>query len=94
MFLPRMTSVRELQRNYRQLAEVVKKTKKPIVVMNNNQPDIALVDIKHLEEFERIDNELEEMKALETIRKGRKEFLAGKAKLLKGSLADLIGNDK
>ena len=91
MYLPKLASARDIQRDYRRLADLVKKTQETVIIMKNNQPDVALVDIKRLEYLERQSVECEELKTIEEIRKGKKEFLSGKAKLLKGNLSDLIG---
>lgn len=77
--LPRTTTAREIQRNYRKIFDLVKKTKEPIVVMKNNRPDVAIVDVK----------KLEEMEAIITVLQSREEARAGKAKVLKNSLVDL-----
>lgn len=76
---PRMTTARQLQRNYRKIFDLVKRTKEPVVVMRNNKPEIALVDAK----------ELSRMQAILAVLKSREEIKAGKGKTLKGSLVDL-----
>jgi len=48
---PKTTTIREIQRNYKKVFEEVKKTKQPIIVMKNNKPDIAIVDVKKLAEM-------------------------------------------
>lgn len=76
---PNVTSAREIQRNYRKLFDFVKKTKKPLIVMRNNKPEVAIIDYKKLEELE----------AVETVFQSVKQIKQGRAKLLKGSLVDL-----
>lgn len=76
---PRTTTGRELQRNYRKVFDLVKKTKEPVVVMRNNKPDVAIVDAK----------KLEEMEAILAVLESREEARKGKTKLLKKSLKDL-----
>ncbi len=76
---PKMTTAREIQRNYRKIFDDVIKTKEPIIVMRNNKPEVAIVDVKKLEEMQAIFNVLQ----------SREEARAGKTKLLKGSLKDL-----
>lgn len=51
MFFPKTATVREVQRNYKKIFEEVKKTKQPIYIMKNNKPDVAIVDVKKLEEI-------------------------------------------
>lgn len=75
---PKTTTVREIQRNYKKVFEEVKKTKNPIVVMKNNKPDVAIVDI----------GELEELQAIASVNRGYMEYLQGKAKGFK-SLVDI-----
>ena len=75
---PKTTTVREIQRNYKKIFEEGKRTKEPIVVMKNNKPDIAIVDIKKLEELE----------AIASANQGFLEYLQGKAKSYK-SLAHI-----
>lgn len=76
---PRTTTGRQLQRNYRKVFDLVKKTKEPVVVMRNNKPDVAIVDAKRLEEME----------AILAVLESREDVKKGKAKLLKGTLKDL-----
>lgn len=75
---PDTTSSREIQRNYRQLFNKVRKTKKPLIVMRNNKPDVAIIDMERLEELE----------AIASVMKSYKEIKTGKAKILT-SLANL-----
>lgn len=76
--LPKFTSAREIQRNYRKLFDLVKKSKRPLIVMRNNKPEVAIIDIKKLEEFE----------AIASVLRSLKQIREGKAKSLT-SLADL-----
>lgn len=75
---PRTTTAREIQRNYRKIFDLVKKTKEPVLVMKNNKPEVAIVDAKRLSE----------MQAIMDVLEAREEIRAGKGKLLK-SLKDL-----
>lgn len=75
---PKTTTVREIQRNYRKLFNYVKRTKKPILVITNNKPDVVIVDVK----------KLEEMEAINTVYRSYAQAQRGEAKELK-SLADL-----
>lgn len=81
--LEQITSVEELIRNYRTIFDKVKKTKKPLIVLRRNRPDIALVAIDWLREVEDRLREAEEETVLAIIGEGRKEFKQGKAKVLK-----------
>ena len=72
---PRTTTAREIQRNYRKIFDEVKRTKEPVVVMKNNQPDVVIMDAKKLSEMQaRLDFLLS------------REEESGKTKLLKGLL--------
>lgn len=75
---PQVASAREIQRNYRKLFDRVKKTKKPLVILRNNKPDVAIVDFEDWEELE----------AIRSVIEGYKEARSGKAKVL-SSLAAL-----
>lgn len=76
--LPKTTTAKELQKNYRKVFDEVKKTKEPVVVMRNNKPDVAIVDA----------NKLAEEQAIMDVLLAREEIKAGKGKVLK-SLKDL-----
>lgn len=76
--LPKFTTAKQLQKDYRKIFDEVKKTGEPVLVMRNNQPDVAIVDAK----------KLEEMQAVLDIFASREEARVGKTKVLK-SLRDL-----
>lgn len=73
MIFPKTTTVREIQRNYKKVFEQVKKTKEPVIVVKNNRPDVAIVDIEKLEELE----------AIASAERGYLEYLQGKGKRFK-----------
>jgi len=76
--LPDITSAREIQRNYRKLFDRVKRTKRPLLVMKDNKPDVVIMGVK----------KLEEMEAVMAVLQSREEAQQGKTKVLK-SLKDL-----
>lgn len=76
---PNTTTTREIQRNYRKIFDLVKKSQEPVVVMRNNKPDVAIVDV----------GKLQEMEAVITVLLSREEARSGKTKVLKGSLLNL-----
>lgn len=84
-----MVSASDIQKNYRKIFNRVIKTRKPVVVMRGNKPEVAVVDMKTLSELQKKIKEIELADALEAIRIGEKELKEGKLKLLKGSLVDL-----
>lgn len=76
--LPKFTTAKQLQKDYRKIFDEAKKTGEPIIVMRNNEPDVAIIDAK----------QLDEMQAVLDILASREEARAGKTKELK-SLKDL-----
>lgn len=42
--LPLTTTATELQRNYRKVIKMVKKSKEPVTVLSNNRPEIVVMD--------------------------------------------------
>lgn len=89
MIFPKTTTVREIQRNYKKVFEQVKKTKEPVVVLKNNKPDVAVIDLATLEQMNKRLEELEIADALRSAEQGWKEYKAGKTVSAK-SLADLL----
>lgn len=82
-------SVSDLQRDYRKVVDKAKKTKKPVMVMRDNKPEVAIVDAKIMVENEKRLEELEIEDALRAIKEGEEEYRTGKIKKAK-SLADLL----
>ena len=76
---PKITTAKQIQQNYRQIFDEVKKSKQPTIVMTNNKPDVAIIDVK----------ELEKMHVILDVLQSREESKSGKTKLLKGSLSEL-----
>lgn len=52
--LSQTISARDLQRQYKSVASRVQKTNQPIVVINRNQPQLALINIQTLEKYQRL----------------------------------------
>lgn len=76
---PNTTTAKEIQRNYKKIFDLAKKTKKPIFVLKNNKPDVAIIDI----------GKLEEMEAIISVLQSREQSRQSKTKELKGSLVEL-----
>lgn len=76
---PKVTTAREIQRNYKKIFDEVKKTGEPVVVMKNNKPTVAIIDAK----------KLSEMEATLAVLRSYKEAQKRETKELKGSLVDL-----
>jgi len=47
-------SIRSVQRQYKDVALAVQKSKSPIIVMNRSQAQLALLNLKQLEEYRRL----------------------------------------
>jgi len=87
--MPKTVSVSDIQKNYRRVFDVAKKTKEPVVVLSNNKPDVAIMDYEALEELRRRVYEAEVADTLRAVEEGRKEHKEGKT-IKARSLADLI----
>lgn len=91
--LDQIVSIEELVRNYRTIFDKVKKSKKPMIVLRRNVPDIALVDIETLDEMEKKLKQLEEEQILKIVEEGRKEFKERKTKVLKSITSLMVNED-
>jgi len=87
--LPKTVSSRDIQRNYRKIFNHAKKSKKPVVVLTNNKPDVAIIDLKELDALYAKVRKTELDDAMKAIENYRKEKKAGKLKKL-SSLKDLL----
>lgn len=87
--MPKTVSVSEIQKNYRRIFDEAKKTKKPVIVLSNNEPDVVIIDYDSLEELRRVSYEAEINDTLRVVEEGRKEYREGKTVKAK-SLADLV----
>ena len=86
--LPNTVSARDIQRNYRKIFDQAKRSKKPIVVMTNNTPDVVIMDVKELENLYTKAQQAELRQALQAIKLYKREKRSGKLKTLH-SLKDL-----
>ena len=77
--LPKTTTAKDIQKNYRRIFDEVKESGEPVIVMRNNQPDVVIMDAK----------KLEEMEAVIAVLQSKEEVRAGKGKPLTDSLTDL-----
>ena len=87
--LPKTVSAKDIQRNYRKIFDEAKRTGEPIVVLTNNQPDVAIIGIKTLEGMIKKINDIEMADAIEAIKILEQEKKLGTLKKLR-SLTDLI----
>lgn len=65
---PATISARNIQRGYKKVFDTVKKTKKPIIVMANNNPQAAIISIDLLEEYTRMKEDQELFRIIDEIR--------------------------
>lgn len=66
--VPQIISARDIQRGYKKVFDSVKKTKKPVVVMANNNPQAAIISIEMLEKFNRLLGEQEFWNMIDQVR--------------------------
>lgn len=82
-FLDQIASVEDVARNYRALFDRVKETKKPMVILKRNVPEVAIIDISWLKRVEKKLRRIEEKRVLIMVKKGREELKKRKTKVLK-----------
>ena len=56
MITPTNVSARDILRNYKAIFEMVKKTKKPAVVMSKKQAQVAIIPMEDLAKLQQIKN--------------------------------------
>lgn len=86
--MPQTVSAKDIQRNYRSVFNLAKKTKKPVVVITNNQPDVAIIDVKEYDRLQQRLEEFETQEALQAIKKAKQAEQEGSL-INANSLADL-----
>jgi len=87
--MPQTVSAKDIQRNYRAVFNMAKKSKKPVVVITNNKPDVAIIDAQQLDYLQNRVEELEMQDALEAIKEYKQAEKDGTL-VHADSLADLI----
>ena len=65
--IPLTISAREIQRGYKKVFDTVKKTKRPVVVMANNNPQAAIISLEMLEKFNQLEEEQKLWAAIDRI---------------------------
>lgn len=65
---PATISARDIQRGYKKVFDTVKRTKKPVVVMANNNPQAAIISLEMLARYNRLFEEQELWSAIDQIR--------------------------
>lgn len=51
--MPFTTTATELQRNYKKVVRMVKKSKEPVTVLSNSRPEIIVMDYRTFRDFSR-----------------------------------------
>lgn len=65
---PATISARDIQRGYKKIFDTVKRTKKPVVVMANNNPQAAIISLAMLEEYNALRSDQELFGIIDEIR--------------------------
>lgn len=86
--MPKTATAKDVQSNYRRLFDEVMRTEEPIVVLNNNKPEVVILSIKTYEFLAETHETHEQEMAQRAIEIYNKEEKAKKLKKL-SSLADL-----
>ena len=87
--MPNTVSSKEIQTSYKMIFQKAMRLKEPIVVLKNNTPQVAIVDIETLDEMRRKIEKLEVLDALDSIRVYKGEKRKGKLRTIK-SLKELM----
>jgi len=87
--MPKTVSVSDIQKNYRKIFNTAKRTKEPVIVLSNNKPDVAILDIGALDRLNRKLEELEIEDTLRAVEEGERELKEGKT-VTAGSLSELL----
>ncbi len=66
--MPNTVSSKEIQISYKAIFQKAMRLKEPIVVLKNNKPQVAIVDIETLDEMKKKIEELEMLDAVDSIR--------------------------
>ena len=89
MILPKTVSARDIQRDYRRIFNEAKTSKKPVVVLTNNKPDVVIMDVAELEHLYQKAEKAEVAEALKAVSAYKREKKAGKLKKMR-SLGELL----
>jgi len=76
--ISQLASISDLQRNYTDLIERIKKLAKPLFLLRRNQPEAVLISVKDYEELVEKKRLYEERQAFEAIAEFDKDKKAGK----------------
>lgn len=87
--LPKTTSVKEIQKNYRKIFDNVIESGEPIIILNKNNPEVIILDIKSFQILTDISEKYEQEMAKKAILNYQEEKDKNKLKKL-NSLKDLM----
>ena len=85
---PKTASSRDIQTKYRSLFDEVMETEEPLIVLNNNKPEVVILSMKKFEALSREKEVYEQGLAQRAVEEYRKEKKNKKLRKL-SSLADL-----
>lgn len=93
--IPQITTVAELQRSYRPLVTSLKKSGKPLFVVNNGKPDVVIMDIHSYESREKAFQDIEETYLLALTKEASRESRQKKTIIAKSNetLMDILNSD-
>ena len=86
--MPKTASSKDIQKNYRTLFNEVMSSEEPLIVLNNNKPEVVVISIKTFESLSQSREDYEQNMAQKAIGNYKLEKKNGKLKKL-SSLADL-----
>ncbi len=78
--LPTLVSASDLQRDSARILNLAKSGNQPVVVMRNNKPEVAMLNVGKLQKILDRIQELEDEKLLQGIKQTEVDFKAGKLK--------------
>ena len=88
--IPTLISASDLQRDSARIIRMAKSGGKPIIVVRNNKPEAAVINLKKLQFLLDRVEELETKDALEAVRVGEEERRAGKLITISNNLHELL----
>ena len=87
--MPKTASAHQVQKQYRILFNEVIENKEPLVILNNNNPEVVIIDIQTYQDLIDANEKLEQEAAQKAITGYKKEKKQNKLKKL-NSLAELM----
>ena len=79
--IPKTFSAKDVQRDYRKIFNMAKESGKPVIVLTNNKPDVAILGIPELEKLSSQAQKAELIEAMGAIEDYKKQKKLGKLKL-------------